>query len=128
MRKPISRAHGETIGWPRSDCAIIPKKQKDETRFDSFKHNLFETALRLFAPRLADSRMTAAKTLLKSQAAGLRLRRKVVDHSVHSSPCALHDTVRNVLSGDRRVFRHMSRRANRPRLHASSANGEREND
>jgi hypothetical protein len=44
-------------------------KTKDETRFDSFKHNVFETALRLFARRLTDSRMTAAKTLLKSQAA-----------------------------------------------------------
>ena len=83
---------------------------------------MFETVLRLFALRLTDSRMTAAKSLPKPQAPGLRLWRQFVDHSVHRSPCALHHTVRNILSGNRRAFRHVSRRAGRPSLNAANAN------
>ena len=41
--------------------------KKDEPRFDSFEQFVFETVLRLIALRLTDSRVTAAKALLKSQ-------------------------------------------------------------
>jgi hypothetical protein len=68
MRRQASRARGEGITRPKSDCAIIPKKRKDETRFDSFQQFVFETVLRLIAPRVTDSRMRAAEVLPKSQA------------------------------------------------------------
>ena len=57
---------------------------------------------------------------------GLRLWRERVDHSVHRSPCALHRTVRDVLSGNRRIFRHVPCRADRPSLNAANANPQRE--
>ena len=68
MRSQSSRARGETSVRPKSDCAIIPKKRKGETRFDSFQQFVFETVFRLIAPHVADSRMTAAKALPKFQA------------------------------------------------------------
>ena len=55
-----------------------------------------------------------------------RLWGECVDHSVHGSPCALHHTVRDVLSGNRRIFRHVPRGAGRPSLNAANANAERE--
>ena len=96
-------------------------KIKDETRFDSFQQFAFETVLRLIALRLSDSRMAAAKALPESQAPGFDYRRERVDHSVHSSSCALHRTVRDVLRGNRRAFRHVPRRADRPSLSAVDA-------
>jgi hypothetical protein len=87
---------------------------------------VFETVFRLIAPHLINSRMAAAKALREFQAPGLRLWRERVDHSVHSSPCALHRTVRDVLGGNRRIFRHVPRRADRPGLNAAGANPQRE--
>jgi hypothetical protein len=87
---------------------------------------VFETVFRLIALHLIDSRMAAAKALPESQGTGLRLWRERVDHSVHSSPCALHRTVRDVLSGNRRIFRYVPRRADRPSLNAANANPKRE--
>ena len=121
MRRPTSRARVETIELPKSDCAIIPPKQKRQTRFDNFEQFVFETVLRLIALHLIDSRMPAAKGLPESQGTGLRLWRERVDHSVHSSPCALHRTVRDVFSGNSRTFRHVPRRAGRPSLNAVNA-------
>ena len=106
-------------------CDHSPKK-KDEPRFDSFQQFAFETVFRLIALPLIDSRMATAKALPESQTPGIRLWRERVDHSVHSSPCALHGTVRDVLSGNRRVFRHVPRRADRPSLNAANANPQRE--
>jgi len=63
MRKPISRARGKTIVRPKSDCAIIPKKRKGETRFDSFQQFVFETVFRLISLRS----YAAAKVLPNSQ-------------------------------------------------------------
>src|SRR5262245_26977320 len=98
-----------------------------ETKPDSTVSNTLRSKLRFvyshFVLPTAVSR--PAKTPL-SQGAGLRLRRECVDHSVHSSSCALHHAVRDVLSGDRRTFRHVPSRANRPRLKAAKANAERE--
>ena len=54
------------------------------------------------------------------------LGRERVDYRVHSSPCALHHAVRDVFRGNRRVFRHVPRRANRPGLNAANANAQRE--
>ena len=87
---------------------------------------MFETVFCLIALHLIDSRMPAAKGLPESQGTGLRLWRERVDHSVHSSPCSLHRTVRDVLSGNRRIFRHVPRRASRPGLNAAGANPQRE--
>jgi len=56
----------------------------------------------------------------------LGLWRERVDHSVHSSPCAFHRTVRHVLSGNGRVFRHVLRGPDRPSLNAADANSQRE--
>ena len=95
--------------------------KKDETRFDSFQPFVFETLLRLIALRLTDSRMGCENTAGVSST-GLRLRRERVDHSMDSSPCALDHTVRHVLSGNRRTFRHVPRRADRPSLNAANAN------
>jgi hypothetical protein len=66
------------------------------------------------------------KSTAEVSSTGLRLWRERVDHSVHSSPCALDHTVRDVLRGNRRTFRHVPRRANRPSLDAANANAERE--
>ena len=76
---------------------------------------------RLIALRLSDSRMTAGQKVLLSQSLGLRLWRERVDDSVHRSPCALHRTVRDVLRGNRRAFRHVPRCADRPGLNALNA-------
>ena len=81
---------------------------------------------RLIALHLIDSRMTTAKALSESRTRASRLWRERVDHSVHSSPCALHHTVRDVLGGNRRTFRHVPRGADRPSLDAANANPERE--
>src|SRR5262245_49411744 len=93
-----------------------------ETKPDSTVSNTLRSKLRFVLPTVVSR---PAKTPL-SQGAGLRLRRECVDHSVHSSSCALHDAVRDVLSGDRRTFRHVPRRADRPRLKAANADAERE--
>ena len=77
--------------------------------------------LRLIALHLIGSRMTAAKALPESQGHRVRLWRERIDHGVHSSPCALHRTVRDVLSGNRCIFRHGPRRADRPSLNAGDA-------
>jgi hypothetical protein len=66
------------------------------------------------------------KRTVEVSSTGLRLWRERVDHSVHSSPCTLHRTVRDVLRGNRRAFRHVPRRANRPSLNAANANPQRE--
>jgi len=87
---------------------------------------VFETVLRLIALRLIDSRVTAAKALSESRTRASRLWRERVDHSVHSSPCAVHHGVRDVLRGNRRTFRRVSRRAARPSVDAANANPQRE--
>jgi hypothetical protein len=45
---------------------------------------------------------------------------------MHSSPCALYGTVRDVLSGDRRIFRYMPGRARGPGLKAANAQSQRD--
>ena len=127
MRRATSRTRVETIELPKSDCAIIPpKNKKTETRFDSFEQFVFETVSRLIALHLIDSRMAAAKALPEFSSTGLRLWRERVDHSVHSSPCAVHRTMRDVLSGNRRIFRHVPRRADGSSSNAANANAQRE--
>ena len=112
---------------PKLDCAIIPpKNEKRQTRFDSFRQFVFETLFPLIAIRLTDSHITAAEVLPKSLALEIRLWRDRVNNSVHSSSCAFHHTMRDVLCGNRRVFRHVPRRANRPGLNAANANSQRE--
>jgi len=76
---------------------------------------------RLIALPLIDSRMGTAKALLGSQTPGIRLWRERIDHSVHSSPCASHRAVRDILGGNRRTFCHVPRRADRPSLNAGDA-------
>ena len=49
-----------------------------------------------------------------------------IDYGVYSSPCAFDGAVRDVLSGNRRIFRHVPRRADRPSLNAANANPQRE--
>jgi hypothetical protein len=87
---------------------------------------VFETVFRLIAFRLTDRRMTAGRSTAEVSGRGIRLGRERIDHSVHSSPCALHYTVRDVLSGNRRIFRRVPRRADRPSLNAANANTQRE--
>ena len=87
---------------------------------------MFETVFRLIAVRTTDSRMTAAKSTAEVSGAGIRLGRERVDHCVDSSPCALHHTVRDVLSGNGCIFRHVPRRADRPSLEAANAKSQRE--
>ena len=47
---------------------------------------------------------------------GIRLWSYRADYSVDRSPCASHGTVRNVLGGNHRAFRHVPRRVDRPSL------------
>jgi len=56
---------------PKSDCAIIPPKNKSEPRFDSFEEFAFETVFRLIELHLIDSRMSGAKSLPESQGPGI---------------------------------------------------------
>src|SRR5437899_2771279 len=58
----------------------------------------------------------------------LLLSRERVDHSVDSSPCALHDTVRDVSGCDGRVLRHVPRRAHWACFNAANANSKGQND
>src|SRR4030095_12866387 len=125
MRRQSSRARGETIVRPKTDCAIIPKKPKGETRFDSFQQFVFETVLRLIALRVTDSRMRPQE-YCRSLRRGIRLWRERIDHRVHSFPCTLHHTVGDVLSGKRRIFRYVLRSAGRPSLKAANAKPQRE--
>ena len=74
--------------------------------------------LRLIASRLSDSRV---KGKIANPNSWVRLSSHPVDHRVHRSPCALHRTVRDVLSGNRRAFRHVPRRAGRTSLSAVDA-------
>jgi hypothetical protein len=50
-----------------------------------------------------------------------------IDHSVDSSPCALHGAVCDVLGCNCRVLRDVSRRADRPRFNAAETNGQGDN-
>lgn len=70
--------------------------------------------------------LKGAKNASEVSGAGIRLWRERVDHSTHGSPCALHHTVRDVLGGNRRIFRYVPRRANRPSLKAANAKPQRE--
>ena len=81
--------------------------------------------LRLIALPLIDTRIAAAKRQ-EFESSGRGLWRERVDHSVHSSPCAFHRTVRHVLSGNGRIFRHVPRSVDRPSLKAAETNAERE--
>ena len=127
MRRTTSRARGESVVRPQSDCEIIPwKNEKHQTRFDSFEQFVFESVFRLIAIRLTDSHITAAEVLPKSLALEIRLWRDRVNNSVHSSSCAFHHTMRDVLCRNRCIFRHVPRRANRPGLNAANANSQRE--
>ncbi len=82
---------------------------------------MFETVFRLIALPLIDSRLATAKALPGSETPEIRLWRERVDHSVHSSSRAPHRTVRDILGGNRRTFRHVPRRADRPGLSAVNA-------
>src|ERR1044072_5996804 len=123
IRRQTSRARGERIVRAKKYCAIIPPKTKTRNTFDSFEHSVFETLFRLIAGRLNDSRIMAAA---KSRTPGIRLRRDVVDHGVHSSLCALGHTVRDILSGNRRILRYMLRGANRPSVNTANTQPQRE--
>jgi hypothetical protein len=74
--------------------------------------------LRLIASRVSDSRV---KGKIANPNSWVRLSSHPVDHSVYRSPCALYCTMRDILRGDRRVFRHVPRRADRPSLSAVDA-------
>ena len=65
--------------------------------------------------------MATAKALPGSETPEIRLWRERVDHSVHSSSRAPHRTVRDILGGNRRTFRDVPRRADRPSLSAVNA-------
>jgi len=102
-------------------CDHSPKK--DEPRFDSFQHFAFETVPRLIAFRLSDSRV---KGRIANRNWWARLPSHPVDHSVYRFPCALNCTMRDVLRGNRRVFRHVPSRTDRPGLNAAGTNPQRE--
>ena len=109
----------------------------------------FETVFSLFARSFDNSRIKSATDLqkctirpsagrrafplallrwLKSPKVSFSLRGEEVDHSVDSSPCALHGAVRDILCRNCRVLRHVLRRANRTRLNAANADSECKNN
>ena len=79
---------------------------------------------RLIALPLGQSGIAAEK-VPECYASGWRLRRDLIHDGVYRSPCAFHGAVGNVLSGNRRIFRHVSGRANRSCLNAANANPQR---
>ena len=131
----------------------IRQKKKTETRSDRLQQFLFETVFFLFARSFDNSRIKrriksatdlqkctirpsagrrafplALLRPLKSPKVSSSLRGEEADHSVNSSPCALHSAVRNILRCNRSVLRHVLRRANRTRLNAANADSECENN
>jgi hypothetical protein len=108
MRMPISRARVESIIRPKSDCAIIPQKQRHRTPIRQFRtvcvRNYASSNRTSYCRQSYDGRKSTAEV----SSTGLRLWRERVDHSVHSSPCALHHTSRNVIRG-RQATRHLNR-------------------
>lgn len=74
---------------------------------------MFETVFRLIAPHRSDG---CVKEKIENPNSWVRLSSDPVGHSVHRSPGSLHYTMRDVLRGNRRVFRHVPRRTDRPSL------------
>jgi hypothetical protein len=124
---------------------------KQTRKLDSTAYTMFafETVLFLFARSFDNSRIKSVTDLqkgtihrsarrrafplaplrrLKSPKVSFSLRGEEADHSVDSSPCALHSAVRDVLRCNCRVLRDVSRRADRARFNAADANSEPEND
>ena len=62
----------------------------------------------------------------KSRKNCLDLWRERIDYRVYSSSCALHDAVRNILSGVRAILCHVSCRSHRSCLDSANGNGDRE--
>ena len=60
------RTRAETIGWSKSDCAIIPENETPETRFDSFLPFAFELYL-VYSPLESETGWRSDKALLDSQ-------------------------------------------------------------
>src|SRR5437667_3112095 len=108
----------------------------------------FETVFFLFARSFDNSRIKSVTVLqkctirrsarrrafplaplrrLKSPKISFSLRGEEPDHSVDSSPRALHSAVRDVLGCNCRVLRHVSRRADWPGLNAAEANRQGDN-
>ena len=79
---------------------------------------MFETVFRLIGRLLIDG---CVKENVANPNWWVRLSSDPVGHSVHRSPCSFHHIMRNVLSGNRCVFRHVPRRPDRPSLNAVNA-------
>jgi hypothetical protein len=103
---------------------FIPQSKKTH----SFLQFVFETVSRLFAARFSDSSVKAGKRWPKSQTSWLQLSRERVNNRVNSSPSALHNTVPDVLRGNRCAFRHVPRPVDWSCLNTANANSERENE
>ena len=108
----------------------------------------FETVFFLFARGFSNSRIKSATDLqkctirrsarrrafplaplrrLKSPKVSFSLRGEEADHSVDSSPRALHGAVRDVLGCNCRILRDVSRRADRARFNVAETNGQGDN-
>src|SRR5262249_27015233 len=142
MREINFRVRAEVIGRRKKDRMAIRPKKKTEIRFDRLQRfyvrNVLSVIDRAFdnggtqigAPTCIN-RYSVAVALWAMRSGFVRMPRlwsKYTDYCVNGSSCALHGAMRDILSRNRSVLRHVSRRANRSRLNASSANGERQND
>jgi len=123
---------------------------KETRKLDSTVYNMFafETVFFLFARSFDNSRIKstdlqkctvrrsarrrafslAPLRRLKSPKVSFSLRGEEADHSVDSSPRALHGAVCDVLGCNCRVLRDVSRRADRSRFNAADADSECENN
>jgi hypothetical protein len=123
---------------------------KEARKLDSTAYTMFafETVFFLFACSFGNSRIKSTTDLqkctirpsarrrafplaplrwLKSPKVSFCLRGEEADHSVDSSPRALHSAVRDVFRCNCRVLRDMSRRADRARFNAAETNGQGDN-
>jgi hypothetical protein len=120
-RKRTSRARAESIIRPHSDCAIISlekrKRPNPIRQIRTFCVGKGFSSNRNFRLTVASQRQKA----VESENGGDSLRREVVNHSVHSSPGTFDHAVRDVLGGDRRIFRHVPGCANGSRLKCPNA-------
>ena len=106
----------------------LQRRPHDATNFTD--RNSTELAYQMeIAPRVR-AKYTPVVINARDKAPGDRLVlwSERIHYRVHSSPCAFHSAVRDVLRCNHRALRHVSCGADRPRLNTASANGEREND
>jgi hypothetical protein len=122
-RRTTSRALAESVIRPQSDCAIIPLKTK-KTNHDSTILNSLCSKLCFVQRQLARLSFYDGCRNGRTSDAHDSITAYGYKHNVRSSSCAFDHTVRDLLRGNRRIFRRVARRTNTPSLKTANANAQ----